>query len=159
MPGKKPLSSLPHIILIVSLSLMLSACKKDTSVLLAECINKAQKALVDTGQQSINRSCDVNMKGNYLAILHPAKNLDDAELKTYGLDDREIKTLRTLQIPNFAYESIYIIPLDDQEPPSRTTSQGGAVNVLDFISAKKDNPVLTITIEQTPTGINIVGLQ
>ena len=153
------MDKLAHIILIIALTLALSACKKDASVLLAECIGDAHKELLNTNQRTITNSCNVGLNGAYLVVLYPAINLNDKELKNYGLDDREIRVLRSLQFPQVAYESIYIIPLEDQELPSRTTSQGGMVNIPNFISVKKGDPVLAFTLEWAPDGIKIVSLQ
>jgi hypothetical protein len=143
----------------MALMLTLSSCKKDASVLLAECIWEAHKELLEANQRSIAKSCNVGLKGDYLAVLHPAATLNDEELKNYGLDEKEIKELRALQSPRDAYESIYMIPLKGQELPSRTTSQGGIVSIPVFISEKKRSPVLEFTLEWTPDGVKVVGLR
>ena len=143
----------------MALTLALSACKNDASVLLAECIGEAQKELLETNQRSIAKSCNVGLRGDYLAVLHPAAKLNDEELKNHGLDEKEINVLRSLQSPRVAYESIYMIPLTGQALPSRTTSQGGIVSIPVFISEKKSSPVLKFTLEWTPDGVKVVGLR
>ena len=149
----------PRAILIMALMLTLLSCKKDASVLLAECILEAHKELLEANQSSIEKSCNVCLKGDYLAVLHPAATFNDDEFKNFGLDAKAIKDLRSLQFPQDAYESIYMIPLKGQELPSRTTSQGRIVSIPVFISEKKSSPVIEFTLEWTPEGVNVVGLR
>ncbi len=146
-------------ILIIALTLMLSACKKDASVLLAECIVEAHKELLEANQRTIEKSCNVGLKGDYLAVLYPAASLNDEELKNYGLNVREIKKLRSLQLSGTTYESIYMIPLTGQMSPCRTTSQSRIVNIQGFIYKKKSSPVLELTLEWTPNGVKVVGIR
>jgi hypothetical protein len=92
-------------------------------------------------------------------VLHPADELDGADYKSHGLKESEIKTLINLRSSGRMSESIYIIPLDGQEPPSRTTSQGTVVSLHGFISARNNGPFLKVTLEWTPESIYVVGLQ
>jgi hypothetical protein len=153
------MNKLSNILIVIAIASLVPGCKKDASVALAECIGKARNELIESNLNKFTKQCDVGLKGNYLVVLHPAAELDGADYKSHGLKESEIKTLINLRSSGRMSESIYIIPLDGQEPPSRTTSQGTVVSLHGFISARNNGPFLKVTLEWTPESIYVVGLQ
>lgn len=153
------MSNISQALVIMALALLTTACRTDASVSLAECIGKAYRELLDSDQRTITRQCNIGLAGDYVAVLNPAAVLSDEEYKDHGLDDRTLKILHSLQGHGGVYESIYIIPLDGQEQPSRTTSQGKIVGIQNLIVASKTAPILTFTLEWSPDKTRVVRLQ
>ena len=153
------MNKLLNILIVMALASMVTGCKKDASVALAECIGKARNELIESNLNKVTKQCDVGLMGNYLVVLHPATELDVADYKDYGLNESEIRTLSNLRSSGRMSESIYVIPLDGQEPPSRTTSQGTVVSLHGFILARNNGPFLKVTLEWTPESIVVMDLQ
>lgn len=97
----------------------------DPAVRLASCI---ERNLTNTsaGASPTRLSCDTRLKGTYLLVLHPQKELSDMELTTAGVPPDQIDNVRQLRLGG---ESIYVLPLEYQEAASRTTYQSRFVEI------------------------------
>ena len=153
------MNKLSNILIVMALASMVPGCKKDASVTLAECIEKARNELIESNLNKVTKQCDIGFKGSYLVVLHPAAELNRVDYKKHGLNESEIKTLSNLRSSGRLSESIYVIPLDGQETPSRTTSQGTDVSLHGLILTRNNGPFLNVTLEWTPESIEVVGLQ
>jgi hypothetical protein len=153
------MNNLSRTLLLMTLTLIIAGCRADASVSLAKCFDVSFRELIDSNQGTITNRCDIGLQGDYVAVLHPAIMLDDEVYISHGLDHKAIKTLRSLRGAGAGYESIYIIPLNGQASPSRTTSQKSVVNVRKLIVARKSVSNLTFTLEWSPEGVMIVELK
>lgn len=153
------MKTLLYTFVLTILALTNAGCKTDASVSLAECIGVSFNKLIDSNRRKITSQCNIGLVGNYVAVLHPAVILSDEAYKAQGLNDKTVKILRSLQASGAGYESIYIIPLNGQELPSRTTSQGKTVSVRNLLVVKKAEPLLTFTLEWFPDEVRVVDLK
>ena len=95
----------------------------DAAVKLAHCLESGAKELASTGDSEGSRDCDLGLQGHYVVVLYPAKDLTDSDLRRVGLSGPMKQTVTGLRFTGEPYESIYVIPQEKQEAPSRTTYQ------------------------------------
>lgn len=146
-------------ILSVMLALLIAGCRTDPAVSLAKCIEVSSNKLIDLNTNKVTENCNIGLTRSYVAVIHPALTLDDKAYIAHGLDVKNIKILRSLREVSKGHESIYIIPFNDQELPSRTTSQGSIISVRELIVVRKSEPFLRFTLEWFPDGIKVIKLE
>jgi entry exclusion lipoprotein TrbK len=156
---RKTMKQISNTIILFILAILTSACMTDPAVKLANCIEESTKILSHSGQQQITASCNVHQQGGYMVVLYPAKDITDDELSEFGLNNKTIKALRNLQLPGEPYESIFFIPFDGQDLPSRTTYQSRFIKIPNLICKTKKSGELTFTLSSKPFGIEIIRIE
>lgn len=128
----------------------LPACDSfsDPAVRLSTCLESAISSAVPS-TAVIEATCDLELAGNYLVVLHPSGELSDEQLLAGGVPEPVVPELRKMRIADNA--SIYVIStdanvkgtgVDRTTPSSRTTSQNKFVKIEKLIvQAKTSQPV------------------
>ena len=99
----------------------------DPAVRLANCTRKASPT-------NLTLLCDPQVKGGYVAVLHPPGELSNRQLLAAGLPQELVVTVGQLRLGSNA--AILVIPFSPTERPSRTTSQMHYVLIPKAIVAK-----------------------
>ncbi len=131
----------------------------DAAVKLAYCVEAGAYKLASTDDYESSRDCDLGLQGHYVVVLYPAKDLTDSDLSRVGMSDPVKQTVRGLQFTGKLYESIYVIPQEKQEPPSRTTYQKHSVIIPELIAIDKYDDDVSVILRKTPDGIAVVEMK
>jgi len=86
----------------------------DPAVRLADCTRRSSPT-------DLTLFCDPDVRGGYLAVLHPPGELSSRELLAAGVPPEYLATVGQLRIGSNA--AIYVVPFSRSRRPSRTTSQ------------------------------------
>ncbi len=129
----------------------------DPAVKLAYCLEAGANKLASTGDSESSRDCDLGLQGHYVVVLYPAKDPADSDLSRVGMSDPVKQTVRRLRLG--PWESIYVIPQEKQEAPSRTTSQKHSVIIPELIAIDKYDDDVSVILRKTPDGIVVVGMK
>ncbi len=129
----------------------------DAAVKLAYCLEAGANKLASTGDSESSRDCDLGLQGQYTVVLYPAKDAADSDLSRVGLSDRMKQTVGRLRLG--PYESIYVIPQEKQEAPSRTTYQKRSVIIPELMAIEKYDDDVSVILRKTPDGIAVVEIK
>ena len=146
----------PLLILVVILA---SGCDAftDPAVRVATCLEKAAASLKRSSGATSTSPCDVALEGSYVLVLHPDGELPDTTLLEAGLPKTALSELRALRLgPN---ESVYVIPLEGHEPPSRTTYQARFVSIPKLLVKVNTNRSVSLTVGRTGSDIAVLEVQ
>lgn len=139
------------------LALVLSAgCASftDPAVRLANCLGRGARATGEAHDDT-TVTCDFRLEGPCVVVLHPSGQLskDDYDRAGLGKMRTELLSLRLGE-----REGIYVLPLDGQVLPSRTTSQGRSVHIPRLFTKRYTDSVATLTLRRTERGVEVVAL-
>ena len=93
----------------------------DPAVRVAKCLEAASHR----GEAVVK--CDLKLEGRSVTILHPSGPIQESALQDLGVPGEIIAELRTLRLG--PQEAVYVIPMDNQDSPSRTTYQARFVSI------------------------------
>jgi hypothetical protein len=107
-------------VLAVSVGLSSGACSafSDPAVRLMRCIHEAARE-VDAKGGEITRECDPRSPEAFTLVVHPARELADAELVAAGLPRELIDDVHALRIGGG--DGVYVLPHDPRGRASRTS--------------------------------------
>ena len=128
-------------LLLMGTALMIG-CSTDPAVRLANCVERDVAALKRSGNPDMECECDIGLTGLYAAVIYPAHLLTNSDLKSQGMSEALVKEVRELQFAGEPYESIFVIPLEGQRPPSRTTYYHNFATVKNLSFITRNNSVV-----------------
>lgn len=137
-------------IALVILALVSCGFTSDPAVRLAECMERATKA------GELSSSCDLEVSGGYVVVLHPAGELTDEELTAAGVPPDLVPSVRSMR--NAQNGAIYVFA--DSEPASRTTYQNNFVTIPKALGVRVDGGrPLTLELERVEAGFVVSTLR
>jgi hypothetical protein len=123
----------------------------DPAVRVAECLEAAARA----GERTVK--CDLKLSGRYVVILYPNDLVLDADLRQAGVPDGTIPELRALRLG--PQEAVFVIPLDHQDRPSRTTYQGRFVSISELLVKVGSDSSVTLDLQSNSSHPRVVGIR
>ncbi len=129
----------------------------DPAVRIAFALEKGTGQLLQSQARELEVRCDTGLSGRYVAILHPAGTLADAELVQAGIPRESLAELRSLRLG--PHEAVYVIPLDHQDLPSRTTWQANVLGIPALLARVSAEPTIVIVIRKVQRGVVAVGIR
>ena len=145
--------------LCLTLGLLLgSSCAtfSDPAVRLSACLGRAAESLRDSHDEELTVTCDFRLKGSCVVVLHPEGELPASAYEQAGLG-KITSQLQALRLGG--REAIYVVPLDGQAKPSRTTAQNRVVSIPSLLVQSCSNSTVTFTLRKSDQGIKVVSLE
>ncbi len=125
----------------------------DPAVRIAECVEAGATRLSSRASSEVVEQCDTRQDGEYVVVFYPRGTIEEEALVAGGVPRSLVGTLRRLRIADL--DAIYVIPLRNDLPSSRTTYQGRFALTPQLRVVKKSNAVLFIRFRKGTTGIMI----
>ena len=134
----------------------------DPSTRFAYCVEEAVKQSSDGAAQA---SCDLQMPGSYLVVLHPQGALREEELASTGLPPDLVSEVRVLRLTD--QPGIFVIATnpgltgtgtDRSTPSSRTTYQMNFVQIDRLMVLAKTAPPVRVDLGGPPDRRVIEGI-
>ena len=143
--------------------LLLSSCSSflhefsDPAVRLATCINTAANSLFySDNKNKFEVECNTKLSGDYIIIVHPAKDYSNDELIEKGLSVDTIRKLRLRGSPKSPHGIVNVIPLFTTNAGSKSTAYGKHVTITKWLQTKKDTNI--VHVELTKLGTNSIAI-
>lgn len=154
MLGRGTPASLLVLGLLFGLVPCTSACDSilsDPAVRVAECLEAAARG----GESTV--TCDLKLPGRYVVILYPSDLVLDSTLREAGVPDNTIPELKALRLG--PKEAIFVIPLDHQQSPSRTTYQRRFVSIPKLLVKVGSDSSVTLLLQSIGGHPTVVGVR
>ena len=128
---------------------------------LVTCISTAATSLYFREHgNTLQVDCDIQLAGEYMVFLYPARTYTDAELIEKGLSVAMISKLRLHGEPKNPRGLILVIPLFTDEVGSRSTAYGEYVAISEWRQAKKESNIVHLTLtKQANDSISITSVK